>query len=137
MRSSRPDTAARCRVARIARAVVTTLSSLTLVGPVPRHTVVNGELARSLTSLLRVRDRVDDDVREVVVDQGVHDLPAAPLAVHDARRLEHPQVLADQGLGTASASTRSCTQHGASRSSSTIAIRTGAARARSRSPAAA
>ena len=112
-RSSSAETAARCRVARTARAVVT-------------------------TGLLRVRDGVDHDVRQVVVDQRVHDLPAAALAAHDPRRLEHPQVLADQGLGTAERVDEIVHAARLPRSSSsTIAIRTGAARARSRSPAAA
>ncbi len=48
-----------------------------------------------------MRDGVHHDVREMVVDQAVDDLPAVPLAVHHPGRLEHPQVLADQRLGHA------------------------------------
>ena len=60
-RSSIPDTAARCRVARIAR-------------------------GRAVTDrLLRVLDRVHHDVRQVVVHQRVHHLAAVPVAVHHAR----------------------------------------------------
>ena len=86
----------------------------------------------------RVRDRVHHDVREVVVDEAVDDLPAVPLAAHHPGRLQHPQVLADQRLGHADARRRARARSGrCSRSSRTIAMRTGAASARSRSPAAA
>ena len=46
-----------------------------------------------------VADRVGHDVRDVLVDQGVRDLPAPPGAADHAGPAQHPQVLGDQRLG--------------------------------------
>jgi hypothetical protein len=45
-----------------------------------------------------VGDRVDNDVRQVVVGQPIEHFAAGPLAGNDTRRLEDFQVLADQRL---------------------------------------
>ena len=82
-----------------------------------------------------VRDGVQHDVGQMVVDEAVEHLAAGCVRRDHARGLEDAQVLADQWLRHASASTSSCTQRGDSRSCSTIAMRTGAASARRMSPA--
>ena len=46
-------------------------------------------------------DGVGDDVRDVVVHQGVCDLPATPCTPDHPRAAQHPQVLGDQRLRSA------------------------------------
>lgn len=45
-----------------------------------------------------MRDGVADDVGDVVVGEGVHDLLALALGTEQAGVAEHPQVLGDEGL---------------------------------------
>ncbi|AOW92928.1 hypothetical protein BFN03_10270 [Rhodococcus sp. WMMA185] len=45
-----------------------------------------------------MRDGIDDDVGEVVIDQPVENLSAAALAADDTRRLQHSKMLTDQWL---------------------------------------
>ncbi len=45
-----------------------------------------------------MRDRVDDDVRQVMVDQPIEDLATRPFTGDHARRLEDFQMLAHQRL---------------------------------------
>lgn len=45
-----------------------------------------------------MRDGVADDVGDVVVGEGVHDLLALALGAEQAGVAEHPQVLGDEGL---------------------------------------
>ena len=59
-----------------------------------------GVLTRSLSACA---DAVDDDMRQVVVDEFVQHLAARPLAVHHPGRFEDPQMLADQRLGDTAA----------------------------------
>ena len=72
---------------------------------------------------------------EVVVDEAVQHFPSGPLAGDHPGRLEDPQVLADQRLRYAERVDEFVHAAADSRSCSTIAMRTGAASARSRSPA--
>jgi len=46
-----------------------------------------------------VDDSVVRDVCDVVVSEGVGDLPAPPLAVHQAARTQHPEMLGHERLG--------------------------------------
>ena len=57
-----------------------------------------GPGARRSRFLLAVLDGVSDDVRDVLVGQGVHRLPAVPLDPDQAGPPQHPQVLGNQRL---------------------------------------
>ena len=85
--------------------------------------------------LVGVAERGHDDLGQVVIDQPVHHLAPGPLPGDHPGGLQDPQVLADQWLGHVEGVDRSCTQRCDSRSCRTIAMRTGAASARSSSPA--
>ncbi len=105
------------------------------------HADGDGACVRSVTyrssSFLGVRDGVDDDVGEVVVDQAVEHFAAGAFAAHHAGGLENAQVLADQWLGDAECADEFVDAPLRTRAvASTMAMRTGAASARSSSPAA-
>ena len=52
-------------------------------------------------ALTGVLDRVQDDVRDVVVGEGVLDLACQAAGRDDAGRAQHAQVLGDKGLAYA------------------------------------
>ena len=123
----------------------------TTAGDIPRCAVLAPRSLRTVVSVSgRVRvsgwrsagfagvaDGIGDDVADVLVGERVGDLPTTP---HAAARRRRRAARAGAGRSTVAAapvdSTRSCTHWGPAPSRTTIAIRTGAARARSSSPAA-
>jgi hypothetical protein len=50
-------------------------------------------------SFLSVLERVSCDVGDMVVREGIDDLPTLPIAAHEAHAAQDTQVLRDDGLG--------------------------------------